>query len=258
MRRFQYLLGLAPVLALAADTRAADPDTRVYEMRVYYATPGKLDALHARFKNHTLTLFEKHGLTNVGYFVPEGENKENKLIYWISAPSKAARDKSFRAFATDPEWKKAFTESEKNGPLTTRIESTFLSTTDYSPKLMPSRPGNDRVFELRSYTATKGNLGNLNDRFKDHTIKLFETHGMTNIVYWNVLKGQKGDDVRLIYLLAHKSQDAARKSFAEFRKDPAWLAARKASEEKGGGSLTEPKGGVISEFLKPTDYSPLK
>jgi hypothetical protein len=81
---------------------------------------------------------------------------------------------------------------------------------------------------------------------------------MTNVVYWNALKGQKGEDTQLVYLLAHKSEDAAKKSFDSFRQDADWVAAKKASEEKGGGSLTEPKGGVKSEFLKPTDYSPLK
>ena len=115
-----------------------------------------------------------------------------------------------------------------------------------------------RVFELRTYTATKGNLGHLNDRFKDHTVKLFEKHGMTNVVYWNLLKGEKDDDKMLIYLLAHKDKDAAAKSFGAFRDDPDWKAAREASEKKGGGSLTEAKGGVVSEFLTPTAYSPLK
>jgi NIPSNAP len=225
MRRLMPFPFIVPLFVLSAGTRAAEPDTRVYEMRVYYAAPGKLDALNARFKNHTMKLFEKHGLANVGYFVPTGENIDNKLVYWISAPSKDARNKSFKAFGADPDWKKAKDE---------------------------------RVFELRTYTATKGNLGNLNDRFKNHTLKLFEKYGMTNVMYWNVLKGEKGDDTKLIYLLAHKSEEAAKKSFDEFRKDPDWIAARKASEEKGGGSLTEPKGGVVSEFLKPTDYSPLK
>lgn len=226
-------------------------------MRVYYAPPGKLDALNARFKNHTVKLFEKHGLTNVGYFVPAGENKENKLVYFISAPSKEARDKSFKEFLADPDWKKAAAESEKDGKILAKIDSTFLTVTDYSPVLKIEKGKDDRVFELRTYTATKGNLGYLNDRFKDHTIKLFEKYGMTNVVYWNVLKGEKGDDVKLIYLLAHKSQDDAKKSFAAFGMDPDWKKARAASEEKAGGSLTE-KGGVTSEFLVPTDYSPLK
>lgn len=263
MRLLLLLFVLAPLAALTGGSLpplawAAEPDTRVYEMRVYYAAPGKLDALHARFRDHTMKFFEKHGLTNIGYFVPTGENKENKLVYFISAPSKEARDKSFKDLLADPDLKKVFAESEKDGKLVTKVESRFLTVTDYSPVLKVAKSKDERVFELRTYTATKGNLGHLNDRFKNHTMKLFEKHGMTNLIYWNVLKGQPGDDVMLIYLLAHKSEDAAKKSFDAFRMDPDWLAARKASEEKAGGSLTEPKGGVVSEFLKPTDYSPLK
>jgi hypothetical protein len=257
MRRLLPLLALTPLVALTASSRAADKDTKVYEMRVYYAAPGKLDALHARFKNHTMKLFEKHGLDNVGYFVPVGDNKDNKLVYFISAASKEARDKSFKAFVSDPDTKKAFAESEKDGKLVSKFESKFLTATDYSPALKLAQSKEARVFELRTYTASKGNLGHLNDRFKDHTIKLFEKHGMTNVVYWNLLKGEKDDDKMLIYLLAHKSQDAAMKSFAAFGADQDWVTARKASEAKAGGSLTE-KGGVVREFLKPTDYSPLK
>jgi hypothetical protein len=229
---------------------------------VYYAAPGKLEALNARFKNHTCKLFEKHGITNVGYFVPAGENKDNKLVYFISSPSKEAHDKSFKEFLADPDWKKAYMESEKDGKLVTKVDNVYLALTDYSPMLKIEKGKDDRVFELRTYTATKGNLGNLNDRFKDHTIKLFEKYGMTNVAYWNLIKGQKDDKNRiettLIYLLAHKSEEAAKKSFDAFRMDPEWVAARKASEEKGGGSLTEAKNGVVSEFLVPTDYSPLK
>ena len=114
------------------------------------------------------------------------------------------------------------------------------------------------MFELRIYTATKGNLPGLNARFRDHTLKLFEKYGMTNLPYFNVAKGEKGDDTMLYYFLAHKSREAAKASFDKFRLDADWLAARKASEEKGGGSLTEAKGGVVSIFLKATDYSPTK
>jgi hypothetical protein len=86
---------------------------------------------------------------------------------------------------------------------------------------------------------------------------------MTNVTYWNLAADQKGaksklvQDNTLIYLLTHKSEEAAKASFGAFRADPAWLAARKASEEKAGGSLTI-KDGVKSEFLKPTDYSFVK
>jgi len=81
---------------------------------------------------------------------------------------------------------------------------------------------------------------------------------MTNVVYWHLMPDEKGADTALIYLLAHDSPEAAKASFGAFGKDPDWQAARKASEEKAGGSLTEAKGGVVSEFLKPTDYSALK
>ena len=114
------------------------------------------------------------------------------------------------------------------------------------------------MFELRVYTATTDHLPNLNARFRDHTLKLFEKHGMTNVVYWTPTADQPDKDVTLAYLLAHKSREAAAESFKKFGADPDWQAARKASEEKAGGSLTEKKGGVVSLFLKPTDYSPLK
>src|SRR5436190_174534 len=108
---------LLSLLALASPVvPAVEKDTRVYEMRVYYAAPGKLDALHARFKDHTIKLFEKHGITNLGYFVPV-DNKDNKLVYFVSFPSMDARAKSFKAFGADPDWRKAAAESEKDGPL---------------------------------------------------------------------------------------------------------------------------------------------
>jgi hypothetical protein len=81
---------------------------------------------------------------------------------------------------------------------------------------------------------------------------------MTNIGYWGLAPDQKGADVTLIYILAHKSTDAAKASFDAFRKDADWLKARAASEEKGGGSLTVADGGVKSEFMKATDYSKIK
>ena len=94
-------------------------------------------------------------------------------------------------------------------------------------------------------------------RFHDHTMKLFEKHGMQNIVYW-VPDQEPESQQRLVYLLAHKSQDAAKASFAGFRTDPDWLAAKKASEETAGGSLTVKENGVVSEFLVPAEYSPLR
>jgi hypothetical protein len=152
---------LLPALTLAATTAmtaaSADdpkkPDTRVYEMRVYYANPGKLDALNARFRDHTARLFEKHGMTNVGYFVPVGDNPDGKLVYFLAYPSKDARAKSWAMFQNDPAWKQAQADSEKDGRLVKKVESRFLTPTDYSPPLKIDAKG-DRVFELRTYTTT--------------------------------------------------------------------------------------------------------
>jgi hypothetical protein len=243
------------IVMTAATLQAADADTRVYEMRTYWAAEGKLDALNARFRDHTTKLFEKHGMTNIGYWVPL-ENPDRKLIYFLAYPSREAREKSFKDFLTDPQWQKAQRESEVNGKLVDKVESRFLQVTDYSPAVKPAKKG-ERIFELRTYTTTPGNLGALNDRFRNHTLKLFEKHGMTNVAYWNLMPGQEGADNTLVYILAHASKEEADKSFAAFRSDPDWVAARKASEEKAGGSLTVPEG-VKSVFMRATDYSPIQ
>jgi hypothetical protein len=255
MRCGTRLLGLAIVGFTASLAMAAEPDARVFELRTYTANAGKLDALNARFRDHTMKLFEKHGMTNIGYWVPI-ENPEHKLIYMLAFPDAAARAKSWKEFSADTDWKKVKEESEASGPLVAKIDSRVLTATNYSPPIKVVRTP-ERLFELRTYTASAGNLERLNDRFRNHTIKLFEKHGMTNVGYWNVAKNEPGAADTLIYILAHKSVDDAKKSFDAFRADPAWTAARKASEEQAGGALTVPNG-VKSQFMKPTDYSPTK
>jgi len=253
LRLCSALLGV--LLVPAAALSAAERDTRVFEMRTYYAPEGKLDALLARFRDHTLKLFEKHGITNIGYWVPL-DNPENKLIYVIAYPSREAQEKNWKAFLADPTWQAAKRASEADGRLVTKVESRFLTATDYSPAIKPSHDG-ERVFELRTYTTTPGNLGALKARFRDHTVRLFENHGMTNVAYWTPMEDQEGADCTLVYILAHRSPEAAKASFAAFRDDPQWIAARKASEEKAGGSLTV-KGGVKSVFMKAADFSPIR
>lgn len=252
----RFLFTAVAVVAMTTAVTAADP--LLYELRIYTATPGNLDKVNARFRDHTVKLFEKHGITNIGYWVPT--NGEEKLYYIIAHKDKASRDASFKNFGADPEWQKAAKESEKDGKIVKGIEAHFLTATDYSPPVKATKSKDDHVFELRTYTASKGNLDALNSRFRDHTLKLFEKHGMTNFAYFTLTKDmkQKNDDVTLIYLLAHKSEDAAKKSFDTFRMDPSWTNAKDQSERKAGGSLTEKEGGVKSLFLKPTDYSMTK
>ena len=249
------LLFLLTFFAAMIPAHSAEPDSRCFEMRTYYAAPGKLDDLLARFRQHTVALFEKHGISNIGYWTPM-ENTENKLVYVLAYPSREAREKSWKEFAADPEWKAAKEASEANGKLVTKVVSTFLSATDFSPEVKPSAAA-PRVFELRTYTATEGNLERLKARFRDHTVALFTKHGMTNLFYWTPMPDQPAAEKTLVYMLAHKDAKAAKESFAAFRADPDWIAAKDASEKAGGGSLTIPDG-VKSEFLRATDFSPTR
>ena len=119
MNRREFLT-TAVTAAAASPLIAAEsgPPPICYELRVYHAAAGKLDALHERFRNHTCAFFTKQGMTNVGYWVPL-ENPDRKLYYILSYPNRAARDTSWKAFMDDADWKKAFAESEKNGRLVT-------------------------------------------------------------------------------------------------------------------------------------------
>src|SRR4029453_13402096 len=155
-----------------------------------------------------------------------------------------AREQSWKAFGGDPDWKKAQGESEKDGKLVAKVEQLFMQATDFSPKIEPAKGAGDRVFELRPYTCTPNNLPNLDARFRDHTIGLFKKHGITNLFYWHLLPDQPKADSTLVYMLGHANTDAAKASFDAFRKDPEWVAAKDASEKKGGGSLTLAEGGV--------------
>lgn len=106
----------------------------VYELRTYTATPGNLANLEARFRDHTMALFQKHGMKNVIYMVPvDGPEAENTLVYILEHPSVAAAKESWKAFQTDPDWVAARTASEKNGKLTVKTESHFYQPTDFSP-----------------------------------------------------------------------------------------------------------------------------
>ena len=133
-------LTLAALIAAAflVGRVSAQPDdkgkTRVFEIRTYTTLPGRLDALNARFRDHTMRLFEKHGMTNVGYWVPTDEPRsQNTLIYVLAHDSREAAKASFEAFGKDPEWQKARAESEAGGKIVEKIESVFVSPTDYSP-----------------------------------------------------------------------------------------------------------------------------
>jgi hypothetical protein len=127
----------APSLAQAP---RLDPKTAIYEMRIYYPAPGKSAALNARFRGHTTKLFAKHGMKNVAYWneQPTAEQPDGRLVYVMAYPSRAARDASWKAFVSDPEWLAVQSASEANGKIVAKVESIFMTMADYSPlKTLP-------------------------------------------------------------------------------------------------------------------------
>ena len=242
-----------PVAAADVYSEAA-PASLLYEMRTYYAAPGKLDELNARFRAHTLKLFEKHGMQNIGYWMPL-ENPEQKIIYLLAFPSREAREKSWKEFFADPDWISVQKASEAAGKLVAKVDSLFLKPTDYSPRVGPTSDKATRVFELRTYTATPGKLADLNARFADKTLPLFAKHGIISIGYWTPTEPKQGSADTLVYIVAHKDQAGADQAWKDFRKDPTWIEAKRASETNGPLTVTN---GVRSVYLRPTDYSPMK
>jgi NIPSNAP len=108
-------------------------DTRVFELRTYHAAPGKMEALHARFRDDTRKLFKKHNMTIIGFWSPtDAEQAKRQLVYLLAFPSQEAAAKSWKEFEADPEWRAVKEASEKDGKIVEKIESVFLKPTDFS------------------------------------------------------------------------------------------------------------------------------
>ncbi len=257
--RFSIAL-LALITFILSSTAAPAADAPVYELRIYTTNEGKLPDLLKRFREHTCKLFEKHGITNIGYWVPvDKENgAENTLIYIISHKSRDAAKESWKAFQADPDWKAAAKASEANGKILAKApESIFMTSTTFSPELKLGAGSAFRVFEMRTYHTPEGRLADLHARFKDHTMALFTKHGMTNIAYWTPTDADKGAANTLIYILAHPSKEDGLKAFGAFRADPDWIKAKAESEKNGPLTLPDPDG-VKSIHMTATDFSPIK
>lgn len=241
---------LIAMLTLSSAARA--DDAPVYELRIYTCAEGKLPALLERFENHTMRIFEKHGMTNVAYWVPTDEpDSANKLYYILLHDSAAAAAASWEAFRSDPEWQEVAEASRQaHGQILAGApEVVYMAATDYSPD--DARIDRDHVYELRIYTAAEGRLDRLHARFRDHTCDLFEKHGMHNIGYWVPTSGPTAENT-LIYFIAHDSREAATASWQAFIDDPDWQAARAASEPDGSLLAERPE----SVYMELTSWSP--
>lgn len=242
------------LLGLVSSASAAGADTRVYELRTYTAHPGKNENVIARFRDHTARLFEKHGMVNVGYWIPmdAADGAGEKLVYILEHKSRDAAKESWKNFNADPEWQTARKASEEAGRIIAKAEFIFMALTSYSKPPVSTASATPRVFELRTYTTPEGKLGALDARFGGGETALFAKSGMKEVAYFHPVDADKGAGRTLIYMMAHSSRDAAKASWDKFRTDPEWIKMRDASEKDG--KLAE----VKSMFLQPVGFSKLK
>jgi hypothetical protein len=261
----RILLALAFALCLALNTSAQTsaqtptPDARVYELRIYTTNAGKLPNLLSRFREHTMRLFERHGMRNIGYFTPRepSEGADTVLYYFLEHASREAATASWAGFRADPEWVAVRAASEVGGVILAKPpEAIFFKATDYSP---PIKTGGSfeqpRVFELRRYTAAEGKLPALHAFFRNRVLESFGRMEMTGIGFWDPIDADKGAGKGFTYLLAFPSREAAAQAWTALRSDSYFVSAR--AEASRDGSLTA-DGGIQSLFLVPVDFSPLK
>jgi hypothetical protein len=247
-----FLLTLLCAGLFSFSVNAKKTDNRYFEMRIYYCHPGRLDALIQRFTNHTTKIFEKHGMTNVGYWIPTN-NTDNALYYILAYPSKADRDSSWKHFSSDPEWKTVSKKSEETGKIVAKVTSVFMNATDFSPKIKPSGGAIDQVFELRTYSQLPGRNPAILARFKDHTMKLFKQHGMKNIAYFTTIEKDPAVQSKLVYLVSHSSEEEAKSNWSGFGNDPKWKKVA-ADSEKDGKIIEK----IESVYMKPTSFSTIR
>jgi len=132
-RTLLQILSVAGILPAAVKTSAEPASDSVFELRIYHAAEGKLPDLLKRFREHTTKLFDKHGLKNVAYWTPTDDPaKSNTLIYFLAHPSREAASANWKAFQADPEWIEVKEKSEANGKLVDKVDSTFMTKTDFS------------------------------------------------------------------------------------------------------------------------------
>jgi hypothetical protein len=134
LKRFRLCAIIALSFAAGALVSSQAQSSRVYELRVYHALPGRLPALQARFRDHTLSIFKKHGMVSVGYWTPQDSPaSDNTLIYILAHDNRDVAKKHWAEFGADPEWQQVAKASEADGKIVEKVDSTFMVPSDYSP-----------------------------------------------------------------------------------------------------------------------------
>jgi NIPSNAP len=244
-----------------AQVESVKKDGKLYELRFYTTNPGKLPDLHARFRDHTMKLFEKHGIENIIYWtVSEGDAKsnddvDNLLVYIVAHKDESAKDASWAAFRADPEWKAIAAKSEEKGKILAKPpRAIFMRETEFSAADEPVNKAastSPRLWELRQYNDGPERVPFTVDRFGSGESEIFTKHGMQTVKFWTAT-----DKSAFIYLLAHQDKAASDASWKGFKSEfPAFM--KKYRDEHPNLPAGRGNGNEV-RFLVPTDYSPRK
>lgn len=235
-------------------------DGPVYELRIYKANEHRFEDLINRFREHTDRLFRKHGMEPVGYWIPtDGTAKQKRtLVYVLKHPSRYDAYVNWGKFTRDREWERVLDQPIYKGLLSEEPTHVFMTETDYSASEFKAASNNiddnaEGVYELRTYTTNPGKLPNLNTRFRDHTTRLFNKHGMKNIAYWTAFDKPEIDNT-LIYLVRHANREQADANWKAFASDPEWKKVAQESQVDGK-FLANPPDRL---YLKPLPFSELR
>lgn len=249
LRHTLALIAVAAVTEIASAQPVSATETRLFELRTYHTSDGKLDDLNARFRDCATRLFEHHGITNVGFWTPTDANG-SRIVFLLAYPSSQARDASWARLCTDPEWRKCRRETERDGKLVERIEQMTLVPTADCPVVAPSRGETPRSFELRTYATKPGDHANhkaLCEKFRDSLVGC-----------WTAAAPHPTGEMTHVYLLA-RERPATDKRVPEVA-----LSDQFHISTTGGRALPSIRprpaaaDGGKGLVLQPTDYSPLR
>ena len=250
-RRLLPLIAVAVVAGVASAQTTPTPatETRLFELRTYHAPDGRLDALHARFRDHAARLFEKYGMTCLGFWTPANPAGA-RVVFLLAYPDAAARSASWAKLVIDPDWRKLRRESEVDGRLVAQIEELMLTPTADCPVVAPARAESPRSFELRTYTARPEDAAfhkAIHEKYRDVLVGC-----------WKATSRQPSGEATHVYLLARERPGTDRKAPEVVHSD------RFRISTTGGGPAPSVRprpaaaDGGKALVLQPTDYSPLR
>ena len=227
----------------------------VYELRIYAANEHRFEHLKTRFRDHTDRLFKRHGLEPVGYWIPtEGPaKKRRRFIYILKHPSVYAAYRNWIDFSNDREWQAVLDQPTFRGLLSEKPFSIFMTETNYSAAVASKIDPRGGIFELRTYVTNSGKLDDLNKRFREHTARIFNKHGIKNVGYWTPFDQPESGNT-LVYLVHHASRKQADANWKAFGGDPQWKQVAMESR-KDGRLLAKPPARI---YLRALDFSRLK